>query len=366
MFFPSPHPQKALKSRVAKLRQTLKPTQILLISFPTDVTYFSGFQMLVPEEREAFFLVTVDSAYLIKNGFSSSPVASEAQILDNCRPTALTQHLKKIVEKEKITEILYDPSSLFVEELRALEEGLSPSLLGTFSRDQIWALRMIKDESEIIVLKKAGQIIAQVLTEAPKFFKEGMTELEIAHQVEQRLRELGSQTLAFPTIVAFGEHSVSPHYQPAAVSLTKETSILIDAGAMINGYRSDMTRTYWFGDRPNPEFQQVEQIVQTAYQEALAVAQNHTSPFPAKQLDFHARSVIDKSGFGPQFIHTTGHGVGLDIHEPPSLSWANEQLIQPGMIITIEPGIYLPEKFGYRHENSVLITENGAQILTEV
>jgi Xaa-Pro aminopeptidase len=362
-----PHPLSALQARVVKLRHSLLPHQAVLISLPTDVTYFSGFQMLVPEEREAFVVITLDSSYLIKANFSPAPIETPHHVLDNCHPGPLAQHLKKIAEQEGLSSLLYDPTSLFVEELRAIEKVFSENVqLSTFTRDKIWNLRVIKDEYEITALEEAGRIIAQVLKEAPGFFAEGMTELGVAQQVEQRIRQLGGQMAAFPTIVAFGDHGTSPHYQPAAVPLQKETSILIDAGAMIFGYRSDMTRTYWFGSEPTTEFLEIEKIVQDAYQKTLGTLNQPDTPLKAKDLDTTARAVIDKSGYGPQFIHTTGHGIGLDIHEPPSLSWSNAQLIEPGMVITVEPGVYLPEKFGYRYENTLLVTKGGVKILTEL
>ena len=127
-----------------------------------------------------------------------------------------------------------------------------------------------------------------------------------------------------------------------------------------------MTRSFWFGDKPTQEYLKVKKTVHQAYQAALAkLTQPLTNQLQAKDLDQAARSVISLAGYGPKFIHTTGHGLGLDIHEPPSLNWRNDQEIKPGMVITLEPGIYLNGRFGCRHENTILVTKDGAQELTK-
>jgi Xaa-Pro aminopeptidase len=126
-----------------------------------------------------------------------------------------------------------------------------------------------------------------------------------------------------------------------------------------------MTRSWWFGDQPPADFTQIKNLVDEAYSLTLEQLQQPSITVTAQILDETARTFISQAGFGQEFIHTTGHGVGLDIHEPPSLYWKNKQPILPGMIITIEPGIYLPERFGYRWENTVLITDTGCQELTK-
>ena len=140
--------------------------------------------------------------------------------------------------------------------------------------------------------------------------------------------------------------------------------ILIDLGATVNGYHGDMSRTVWFGKKPSPEFLKVEEVVKAAYQEAVSALKNRQGQqILAKDLDQAARGVITQAGYGKNFIHTTGHGLGLDIHENLSLNWNNEQPILPQMVITIEPGIYLEGKFGYRYENMVVVNDDGAMEL---
>src|SRR5690606_10429155 len=126
-----------------------------------------------------------------------------------------------------------------------------------------------------------------------------------------------------------------------------------------------MTRSFWFGKRPSPLFVEVAGIVRAAYEQAAGMLLRRRDGLTAKQIDDTARTVIAGQNYGDQFIHTTGHGLGIEIHEPPSLSWQNPAEIKPGMAVTIEPGIYLPGKFGYRHENTFLVTQKGATVLTK-
>lgn len=125
-----------------------------------------------------------------------------------------------------------------------------------------------------------------------------------------------------------------------------------------------MTRSFWFGPQPSAEFRRVERVVRAAYRQTLERLRHRPTSLTTQHLDEAARTTIANHGYGERFIHTTGHGLGLEIHEPPSLSWQDQAPIQPGMALTIEPGVYLPDQFGYRHENTVLVTASGGDILT--
>jgi Xaa-Pro dipeptidase len=356
--------------RVTRFQKNLTPTQLALLSTATDICYFSNYQTLVPEEREGFFVITSSKSYLIHASFSPTPTDHAYELLENCRPNSLAEHLKKLILEQHITEILYDATSLFVEEFQAIEnvgvQNVSPVKLTPLNKNWIWQLRMKKDADEVLRLRRASEIISEVMARIAENFEVGITEKEIANQMDVLIRELGADQPAFPTIVAFGDHGALPHYQPSKVPLVENTAVLIDAGAWFENYRSDMTRTFWFGAQPDQEFLKIEKVVKEAYQQTLSKVRNRdtATKLQAKNLDEAARGIISTAGYGQQFIHTTGHGVGIDIHEPPSLNWKNETVLETGMIITIEPGIYLPDKFGYRYENTVLITEKSAEELT--
>jgi len=335
-----------------------------------------GFEFLTPEEREALLLVTSSGLHVIHSSFSPLPDTIPYQKYPGTYPNQVCKHLIQILTAQPaLREIFVDASTLFLEEYQAIEQALKGMSLGiklaTLDREKIWSLRRVKDELEIGLLKKSAHIAAQSFKKVRSQLQVGMTEKQVCEMIEAEFRSQGTKKPAFPTIVAFGANSTLPHYQPGDVQLQDNMPVLIDMGAKFERYCSDMTRTFWFGNQPEAKFQEIEQIVKDAYQAALGkLGQFFGSQAPgnstlqAKDLDAAARGVIEQADQGEFFIHTTGHGVGLDIHEPPSLNWHNEFALAAGMAITIEPGIYLPDLFGYRHENTVLLTPTGPLELT--
>jgi Xaa-Pro aminopeptidase len=347
-------------SRIKQLSQFLGQDQALLLSLATDITYLTGFEHLVPEERESFLLITPHTNIFFHASFSPFKAPSGINVHKGCGLSRVNTQIRKLHQENNLKEVLIDKSSLFVNEHEVLAK-LSFLEISGFDRQQIWKLRTIKDDDEVGSLKKAAQITEQAVTTAIKMLEVGMTEIQLKDAIEAELKKFGSQKPAFPTIVAFGPNSALPHHQPTEMALKSEMSILIDLGGTVDGYHGDMTRTVWFGDNPDAEFLKIEQIVKDAYQAAVDTLNNRQGNLIlAKDLDQAARSTIAKAGYGKEFIHTTGHGLGLDLHENLSLNWNNEQPILPQMVITIEPGIYLEGKFGYRYENMILVTEDGA------
>jgi Xaa-Pro aminopeptidase len=355
---------KLHSSRVKKIQQQLLDKQIALITNPADISYLAGFTTLVSEEREAYLVISRQTVILVHALFSPDDTPLPCQKKAGCSPQNLAAAVDGLAQAESLTELLIDETSLTVYEHKPLTElslKLSP-----LDRELIWQLRMIKSQPEIELMAQAGQVAAQAFAQVvseqnpeSSILKPGMTELELKQLLEAALMRLGSQRPAFPTIVAFGPNGAKPHHQPTDTKLKKEMPVLIDFGATIQGYRSDMTRSFWYGDQPSSEFSQVAKVIEAAYQAALD--QIGTT---ATQIDQAARETITQAGYADYFIHTTGHGLGLDIHEPPSISSRSTTKIEPGMVITIEPGIYLPKKFGYRWENTFLVTKTGCQQLT--
>ena len=348
--------------RLQHLRQDLDSKTGLLLSTPTDITYFSGFQFLVPEEREALMVITPQSATLLRASFSPFKKSDGIVDIAGCYPEALQELIVKLKKTDGLRELQIDPNSLFVNEYYHLQ-ALPALHLTDLDRQRIWKLRTIKSSQEIKYIRQAARITKKVMKLVLAQLTVGQTELELKQLIENALTELGSQQPAFPTIVAFGAHAALPHHQPTSTKLSSNTAVLLDFGATVAGYRADMTRTIWFGDQPSAEFVQVKKLVIAAYRQVLKLL-DQPKVVTAQELDHAARSLITAAGYGSKFIHTTGHGLGLDIHESLSLSWRNTQQILPHMVITIEPGIYLTGQFGYRHENTVLVTQNGGQALT--
>jgi len=281
--------------------------------------------------------------------------------------------LQKLFTNYKITTVFIQADSLTVGEQQIFFN--SEVKTKEFDQDELWKLRLIKSKQEIEDINKAGQIATQALEETLKSLHAGMTENQVKKLIIKKIYELNGEGEAFPTIVAFGAHSALPHHQPTAHRLQPNTPVLIDLGAKFNGYCSDMTRTIWFGDQPSEKFKKIESIIRAAYHNVEAQFRPKAdpprveiAPLPnttAAKLDHAARKVINAAGFGDKFIHTTGHGIGLEVHEPPSLNSRNKMKLEPGMVITIEPGIYLPGEFGYRFENTIEIKTNNFKLLTD-
>lgn len=220
-------------------------------------------------------------------------------------------------------------------------------------------LRMIKSPEELSLLRRAAELARLGMNRAAELIEPGKTELEIAAEIEYEMRRAGSEGTPFPTIVASGENSWLPHSTATAKRLKKGELIVVDLGAVYNGYASDMTRT--FGISPTKKQLQILRTVQEAQRAALRRIKNGVG---AKVIDAVARDLITRSGFGRFFTHGTGHGVGLEIHEAPSLYPSSRDVLRQGMVLTVEPGIYVPGVGGARWEDTVLVKRGGWETLT--
>ncbi len=364
--------------RLKNLQKTLLPSQALLLSKPADIAYFSGFETLVPQEREAFLCICAKQAVLFHASFS--PV-TQMPGLAYKPTTSLPAIQQTITDWKKLgtlvphpatgsTDLLLDYTSLFVSEFKVLEQT-EDVVCNPHNPQKIWQLRMIKDAMEQAALSNAAELSKKTLEFITPHIKPGVTELDLADEIERYIKQYGGK-LAFPTIVAFGAHSALPHHQPTSLKLASETAVLLDFGAQMHGYCSDMTRTLWCGEQPSAEFTAAESAVFAAYEAALAVCKTwHTTtvsqepaPTTIGALDVAARDSLTQAGFGKEFIHTTGHGLGLEIHEQPSIYKTTPTLLQIGMAFTIEPGVYFAGKFGYRYENTILLDQDRVLELT--
>ncbi|HEX7017886.1 MAG TPA: aminopeptidase P family protein [Patescibacteria group bacterium] len=353
-----------MRQRITNLQARLRPGEALLLSRATDVSYFTQFHFLVPEEREALALITAEKAFLFYARFCPVKEVEGITNLVVSHPSQLADQLSQVKAQLPFATLYLDKSSLFLDEYEALA-GIKELTFASLDHQWVWDVRSLKDETEVAHVTQAGQIAAQSFEVIMKHVEAGITERDFQIKLEAEMIKRGSQQPAFPTIVAFGEHTALPHHQPTERKLAPNMPVLVDFGATISNYRSDMTRTFWYGDQPAAEFTKIERTVTEAYRAALDRLNSRTAAPPlAKDVDAAARNLITKAGYGEYFIHTTGHGVGLDIHEQPSLNYRNATPIVPGMIITIEPGIYLEGQFGFRYENTVLVTEDGAKELT--
>ena len=221
-------------------------------------------------------------------------------------------------------------------------------------------MRLVKNKDELSKIKIACEISKKTVKFARNKIKAGMTEKELADKLEYFLRTNGAEKSAFDIIVASGKNSCNPHHKPTNRKFQKEDVVLVDLGCVYKGYSSDLTRTFFLG-RINNYTKKVSDIVKDAQQKAISVVKDGVA---CKEVDFIARNSISKNGFRKYFIHSTGHGTGIDIHEEPYLSAKSRTILKKGMVVTVEPGIYIPNRLGIRIEDTVLITKTGCEVLT--
>ena len=226
----------------------------------------------------------------------------------------------------------------------------------------LYDLRTVKSAEEITKIRTAQKIAEDALSALLEKLHAGMTEIQVALELDFYMRSHGAEDLSFETIALTGAHTSMPHGVPDETEIKTGDFVLMDFGAVVDGYHSDMTRTVCIG-QPSQEMREVYEIVRTAQDTARAAAK---SGITGKALDTAARDVISKAGYGEYFGHSLGHGVGLEIHEYPVATPNRENILPAGGVVTIEPGIYLPGKFGVRIEDFVHITKNGCENLTNI
>lgn len=255
-----------------------------------------------------------------------------------------------------------EPGRLRFLELRFLESAAQEAQFLS-AEEALAALRMQKDKKELSAMRRAAQIAQEGLQSALASFKIGMTERELAGELTIQLLRHGSDTeMPFTPIVSSGPNSANPHATPTERAIQAGDLLVIDWGAAYEGYYSDITRTFAI-DQVEPEFAKIAQIVKEANQAGREAVRPGAL---AEDVDHAARSVIAKAGYGEFFFHRTGHGLGMEGHEPPYMRAGNQLKLAAGMTFTVEPGIYLPGRGGVRIEDDVVVTESGVNSLTDL
>lgn len=350
--------------RLNRLRQTLgqQDCEALLVEHPANLLYLTGLELSTGK-----LLIAPHDASLIVDGRYE-----EAAKKQTTYPVLLLKDniLQDWIVEAKVHQLGFDQMHTTYQAYTALShiaEKLKKQetyLLEIIPLDgPVQLMRMIKDEDEISLLRKAAKLGYEGFKYASSILQEGISETEVAIELEFFWKKRGASRLAFESIIAFGPNSSMPHYRAGSTILKHHTTVLIDIGLVLSHYHSDMTRVVFFGSPP-PLMQTIYSIVE----EAKARAQKLCRPGTLiGDLDRAAREWIASKGYGPNFTHSLGHGLGLDIHEPPilrSTGLYRDMPLQKGMVITIEPGIYLPDIGGVRLEDTLLITENGHENLT--
>lgn len=271
--------------------------------------------------------------------------------------------LKEVGAQGRAMAVEKESLSLFVFEQMASGLGAAPGeLLGQLGdlSPVISSMRESKDETELALMQRAADMVNPALEAAIKAIRPGITEKQLAGVLEEAMSQAGAQGVAFDTHVCFGAKAALPHGFTGDQELQPGQVVLMDFGALYQGYRSDITRTLCCGEWP-AEMAKVYDVVLAANMAGIAAVRPGVT---LGEVDRAARRVIEEAGYGPYFIHRTGHGLGLDIHEEPYVVGGNEKRLRPGNVVTIEPGIYLPGVGGVRIEDDVVVTESGCRVLT--
>ena len=306
----------------------------------------------------ALFLSLDSQNYFITDSrytYEAKLYVKDALVVDGERD--LVKKAREIIRKKRVKKLIIDPKEWSIEEFEKLDKlNISFSKKPNFSQKK----RIIKSDEEIKIIKEAVTLGAKAFEEFENILKNSYkkSEKELNFLMQNILKDSGKYELSFDPIVALDSNSALPHALPTDRVLDKNSLVLVDAGLKYKRYCSDRTRTYI--DKKDKKQQKIYDIVRKAHDEALKFAKEGVK---AKDIDKKAREVIEKEGYGKFFIHSTGHGVGLDIHELPVISPKSETIISESMVFTIEPGIYLENEFGVRYENMVVIKGGRAQIL---
>ncbi|MBI3039234.1 aminopeptidase P family protein [bacterium] len=329
----------------------------LLLKDFSNLRYLTGFSgsagTLLLERKKATFLT--DFRYQEQ---SKLEVGDSAEVIVFQNTSTPTEALFKLLRKKRL-KVLGVEGSLPIELFEQMSKDLKTGLKVVSGLCE--GIRKIKDETEIDNLKRAFSIADKSFAKLLEFIEPGKTELEITAKLEYLMRLNGSEKLSFDTIVASGDRSACPHAHPTEKKIESNRMLKIDFGAVFNGYHSDMTRTVFIG-KADRKFKNIYSIVRDAQRKAIDAIRPGIS---CKQIDQIARDHITKKGYGPQFGHGLGHAVGIDVHEIPSFSQKSKDYLEAGMVLTVEPGIYIPGWGGVRIEDVFVVKSDGVEQLTK-
>jgi len=344
------------------LRTALAANQIaaLLVVDPTNVAYLTGFT-----GDSSYLLVGRDRDLIVSDGRFTTQLEQECPGLGAyIRPNvqSMNKAVAHVVGKLGLPAVGFESAHLSVADYLALKADLTTTEL-VAATDLVENLRLIKDDAEIALIREAIAIAQNAFLKLKGELSPGETEKDAADRLEFHMRALGATGTSFPTIVAVGKRAALPHARPTSETrIGDDDFVLIDWGACGRSYKSDLTRVLAPGN-VTPEFEKIYRIVLEAQERAIAAIRPGAK---AQDVDAEARSFIEQAGFGRFFDHGLGHGIGMDVHEAPRLRRESPTILEPGMVVTVEPGIYLPDWGGVRIEDDVLVTPDGREVLSSL
>ena len=360
----SPLPPLLAHGRSERVRAAVeaKGADALVVTDLTNIrwcTGFTGSAGVLVISRDRHVLIT-DSRYRDQAPSQLEASGCEAEVLIGSDwVAAVATILKDLNGADRTTRVALEADRIVWADQRRLSDALAAELAESVGL--IAELRSVKDEAELIRIQTAADIVDSVLEESQDRFVAGMSERELAQTLDDGMRAAGADGPAYDTIVASGPNAALPHACAGSRRLANGDLVVVDAGALVEGYRSDMTRTFVVGS-PDDRAVEIHDIVTRAQAEGVATVR---AGVEAGEIDRACRDFIARGGYGDAFVHGTGHGVGLDIHELPAVRRGNTAILSPGQVITVEPGIYLPGYGGVRVEDTVVVTTDGCRPLTK-
>ena len=347
----------AIAPRVSRLRALLRRSglEAFLILDLKNIRYLTGFT-----GSDGALVVGAGKPVLLVDGRYTTQARKQAP---GTRVVLYRDKVSGIAEALSaggVEHVGFEPAVATVELLSSLRRKSKQVRWKPLQRE-LGAIRAVKDPGEITQIRRAIRIAAGALGSTLGRIRPGVCERDIAVELEYTMRSMGAEAPAFDTIIASGPNSALPHARPGSRKIRPGDFVVIDYGAVWRGYHSDETCTFAVGSAGR-RHERIYAVVKEAHDRALEAVRPGVA---CRDVDAAARGVIEKAGYGPLFSHGTGHGVGLDVHEAPRLSTLSDAVLEKGMVITIEPGIYLPGFGGVRIEDTVLVEKGGARVLTE-
>jgi len=352
--------QERQAAALTAAQKHLTPTAAVLVTHLPDLRYLTGFK-----GSNGALALTPRAAILFTDGRYTTQARAEAvgtRVIIAQKP--VLEEACIWLESKGITECGVDQTHTTIRELERMKAAIKNGRLRrkffSYLPETAALLREIKDRGELRTQRRAALLGCQIFQSMLNVISPGMSEIEVAAELEYRARSLGAEGMSFDTIIASGPRSALPHGRASHAKLPRKGFLTMDFGVILDGYCSDMTRTIHLGRATNEERNAYDAVL-AAQQAAIdAVSKGVTCGY----VDKAARDVLQHAKLAKWFTHSTGHGVGLEIHEGPRIAKGNAQQLETGMVITIEPGVYLPSKFGIRIEDMVEVTGSGCRVMT--
>ena len=351
------------ETRVAQARAELAKSgaQALVVTHLPNVFYLCGFT-----GSNGALLVLPDSVHLFTDSRYTLQSRQEAEVtrvhIDRAPVAEQAGKLLRTQRGSKRLNVALESAHISLQDSLSLKAAAGPKFEWKPSVGLIEAIREVKSPAELQVMRDAAKLGSEVMAEAISLVKPGISELDLAAEIDYRMRRKGASGPSFETLVASGPRTAIVHGIPTEKRLQKKELVLLDLGVILRHYCSDLTRTVFLGCAP-AEVKRWYNAVAQAHQAALEAVQ---AGVPAGRVDQAARRVLERSRLGQYFLHSTGHGLGIEIHETPRVGKRQKQLIRAGSVITIEPGVYIEGSGGIRIEDDVAVHANGVEVLTSV